>query len=302
VVALHRTAGQTAVVSADQPLFRFGLIADVQYADDDVNVDLDRHYRASRTKLADAIADFEREPLEFVVHLGDLVDHDLDNVPAMLAPMNASSLNFLQVLGNHDFSHEGGTGVYDPATVCEAIGLTDPYYSFDHRGWRFVVLNTNEVGVIATQPGTPEHAEGERLLQQVRAADRVNGNPWNGTIGRAQRAWLEDLLTDAQQQHLRTIIFAHHPVFPDHHDNLLDDVELRDWLAGFPSLTAWINGHQHQGNYGSYRDVHYLTLAGVVQTADRNAYAVASVYADRIEIAGRDREPSRTLPFVERGR
>ncbi|SDT30916.1 metallophosphoesterase [Microlunatus soli] len=288
-------------MSLEQPLFRFGLIADVQYADDEPDIALDRHFRASPGKLSAAIAEFERHQVSFAIHLGDLIDHDLANAAPILELMDASSVEFRQVLGNHDFSTHRSDTVNDQQTVCRAFGMAEPYYAFDLPGWRFLVLDTNQVGVIATAPGTPAREDGDRLLQRLRAAGRPNANPWNGTIGPAQRDWLADQLTDAEHRGLRAMIFAHHPVFPDHHDNLLDDQELRDWLADFGALAAWVNGHQHQGGYGSYRGVHYLTLSGVLQTADSNAYAIAEVYADRIEITGYDREPSRTLKITVAG-
>lgn len=280
---------------ADEPQFSFGLLADVQYADDDIRPELDRHYRASLPKLEEAIAEFNRHDLEFVVHLGDLVDHDLENLPPVLERLAASRAPVRHVLGNHDFTARNSpTGVSDFAAVIKAFGLSEPYHSFDLPGWRFLVLNTNEVGTIMHQPDSAGWHKGRQLLDRIAAEGRPNAKTWNGTIGAEQRAWLADRLRDAEATGLRAIVLAHHPVFPDHGGNLLDDRELREWLADFTALKVWLNGHQHFGAYGQYRGIHYLTACGVVQSAD-NAYSIVHVHPDRLEITGYHREPSRTL-------
>jgi predicted phosphodiesterase len=279
------------------PLFRVGLLADVQYADDDADERLDRHYRASLAKLREAVAEFNRNDLAFVVHLGDLVDHDLENAGPVLDILAGSSAPVHHVLGNHDFASYGSpTGRSDRATVIKAYDMPAAYYAVDHQDWRFLVLDTNEVGVIEHLPGTMEASPGEELLARVKSQGRVNANPWNGTIGGAQRGWLAEHLEQAAADGVRAAILAHHPVHPDHHDNLLDDHELADWLAGFPALKIWICGHQHAGGYAIRHGIHYLTLNGVVQSTT-NAYAIADLHQDRIVISGRGRQPSYELPI-----
>ena len=277
------------------PIFSFGLLADVQYADDPTDPRTGRHYRESPAKLRAAVDDFNRHDLAFVAHLGDFVDHDPANAAPLLKITADLSAPFHQVLGNHDFaSTTSPTGRSDPADLFKAYGMASPYYAFDQPGWRFLVLDTNEVGVIEYPPGSPQAAGGEALLARIRQQGRSNAHPWNGTIGADQRRWLADQLQDAAERGLRAAVLAHHAVHPDHHDNLLDDHELRDWLAGFEALAAWFNGHQHAGGYGRYRGIHYLTLHGVVQETT-NAYAVAQVYPDRIMIIGSGRQPSYEL-------
>lgn len=281
------------------PIFSFGLLADVQYADDDTNLEMDRHYRASPDKLRAAMDDFNSgdnpDDLAFIIHLGDFVDHDLANAAPLLKIVSSSAVPFHHVLGNHDFASDSSpTGRSDPAEVVTAYGMDRPYYAFDQPGWRLLVLDTNEVGVIEYPPGSPEAAAGEALLARLRDESRQNANTWNGTLGAGQREWLAEQLERADADGLRVAIFAHHPVYPDHQDNLLDDRELRDWLSGFGALKIWINGHQHAGGYGSYHGIHFLTLHGVVQSLT-NAYAIARVHPDRIVITGRDRQPSYEL-------
>lgn len=293
--ALVSVPARVETRSVAEPIFSFGLLADVQYADDDTHIELDRHFRASPAKLDAAITDFNDHDLAFVVHLGDLVDHDPDNAGPVLEILSRSRAPVHQVLGNHDFSAVNSpTGRSDRDVVMKAYGMDAPYYTFEQPGWRFLVLDTNEVGVIEHPPGSPEAEEGEALLTRLRQQGRSNANAWNGTLGGTQRTWLRDQLERAARDQLRVAVLAHHPVLPDHLDNLLDDHEVRDWLAGFDALKVWFNGHQHAGGYGSYRGIHFLTLHGVVQGLT-NAYAIASVFEDRILITGRGRQPSYDL-------
>ena len=60
----------------EPPLARFGVLADVQYADVD---DLEqygrvRYYRNSRSLLRSAVNDWKKQNTEFILDLGDLVD------------------------------------------------------------------------------------------------------------------------------------------------------------------------------------------------------------------------------------
>jgi hypothetical protein len=62
-------------------------------------------------------------------------------------------------------------------------------------------------------------------------------------------------------------------------------------------VVAWLNGHNHAGAFGERHGVPYVTLKGMVETDDTNAYATARILADRLVIAGHGREPSRELKF-----
>jgi hypothetical protein len=59
-------------------------------------------------------------------------------------------------------------------------------------------------------------------------------------------------------------------------------------------VVAYFSGHEHRGGYAEQGGVHFVTLRGVVEGHD-SAYAMVEVYADRLEMKGFGREPSRTL-------
>ena len=67
-------------------------------------------------------------------------------------------------------------------------------------------------------------------------------------------------------------------------------------LGQYDNVMAYFNGHNHAGNYGVVDGVHYVTVEGMLETADTTAYAIIEVYNDRIEMKGFGRASDRSLP------
>lgn len=66
-------------VSAESPLFAFGVVTDVHYS----NVKetwAARRYAESGEKLREAVAAFNRAHVDFVVSLGDMIDGDIGSL------------------------------------------------------------------------------------------------------------------------------------------------------------------------------------------------------------------------------
>lgn len=282
----------------DKPIFSFGIMSDCQYADipDSDKVGFDRRYRLSKQKLLEAINFFNTQDLEFVVHLGDLIDQDIKSYDTVLPICETSKAHIWHVLGNHDFYGPGGESLGKPEQVTQRLGLVNPYYSKVLHEYRFIVLDTNEEGIIEFAEGSPEYQAGLRLIEQYEKQGRINAKPWNGKISSAQQSWLMSELAEASELSQKAIIFSHHGLFPPHRENMLNDKELLAELVKQKHLVAYINGHNHDGDYGQAEHLHCLTIHGMLDTGE-NAYATADVYTDRIEIKGYGREPSRTLMF-----
>ena len=68
------------------PIFSFGVIADVQYAQKKTVGA--RHYASSLGRLERAVETLNREELAFTVHLGDFVDGGLDNLERLSAALH----------------------------------------------------------------------------------------------------------------------------------------------------------------------------------------------------------------------
>lgn len=269
--------------------FELGLVADAQYAD--VEPKGTRFYRASVGKLAEAVEEFNRREVAFCVHLGDLIDREWRSFDAIMKPLSAARQRWYQLLGNHDFE------VLDEAKgrVPERMGMASRYGAFEHGGFCFVVLDTNEVSTYATVTGTDARGAAEKELARLQAAKVRQAKPWNAAIGAKQLAWLDRTCAEAREKRLRVILLAHHPVFPAGDHNLWNADEVLTVLDKHPNVVAWFNGHNHAGNFGERNGVPYLNLKGMVETAGTTAFATARVLADRIVVEGRGREASREL-------
>jgi 3',5'-cyclic AMP phosphodiesterase CpdA len=285
--------GAPAILRSERtiPSFEIGLVADAQYADIDPKGT--RFYRQSIAKLGAAVEHFNGRDLACCVHLGDLIDREWRSFDEILRPLTKSRHRWHQLLGNHDFD------VLDEQKprVPGRMGMARRYYSFDHGGIRFAVLDTNDVSTYAHAAGTPEKTHAEAALKRYEAAKLRQAKPWNGGIGAAQLAWLDRTCAEARALAPRraVAIFAHHPVWPEDQHNVWNAAEVLAVLDRHPNVVAWINGHNHAGHYAERRGVHFLTLRGMVETADTTAFATAQFVADRLLLTGHGREPSREL-------
>ncbi|MFA5204660.1 MAG: metallophosphoesterase [Lentisphaeria bacterium] len=272
-----------------QPEVTFGVVADVQYADADPAGS--RHYRAALPKLAASVQAFNAAKPDFVIQLGDLVDHGPANFGPPLAAYAKLAMPRYQVIGNHDAAVAAGAG----ADVAATFGLKRGYYDFAVNGWRFIVLNGNAVS-LAAPAGSPERRQAQAMLDRLQEAGAPNAMPWNGACGEPQLAWLRTTLANAAKAREAVVVFCHFPVYPPNVHNLWDDGEVVGILEAGGGVAAFFSGHNHGGNYGEKRGIHYVTLHGLVETPDTTAYARVALYPDRLVVTGHGREPSRTLP------
>jgi len=276
---------------ATRELFSIGLVADAQYAD--VPDKGTRFYRASIGKLGAAVEHFNRTDLVFCAHLGDLIDREWRSFDEIMRPLAASRHRWHQVLGNHDFEVLEA----EKPRVPGRLGMKGRHGAFDHDGFRFVVLDTNDLSTYAHPVGAAERAAAERELTRLQAAKVRQAKPWNGGVSAPQLAWLERELAGARSRGQRVIVFAHHPVWPDNDHNVWNAPELLAILDRHPHLVAWLNGHNHAGAFGERHGVPFVTLKGMVETAATTAYALARILPDRLILEGQGREPSRELKF-----
>ena len=271
--------------------FSIGLVADAQYAD--ANDKGTRFYRRSLRKLGDAVEQFNGRDLAFCVHLGDLIDREWRSFDEILQPLARSRQRWHHLLGNHDFDV---LEVHKP-DVPRRMGMTARYGSFDHGGFRFAMLDTNEVSTYAPVAGSAEQLAAAAELKRLEGAKVRQAKSWNGGVGPKQLAWLDRTCAAARADGLRVVIFAHHPVFPAKEHNAWDDAAILALLDRHRHVVAWLNGHNHAGAFGERNGLPHVTMHGMVETADTNAFATAELLADRLIITGQGREPSRELRF-----
>lgn len=277
-----------------EPLLRFGLIADPQYADLSPNLALDRHYRASLGKLSEAIATFEGEDLSFVMTLGDLIDRGWESFDPALSIYRQSRHECLFLPGNHDFLVEPDRLSH----VHDRLGMPAPYYGFTRAGIRFLVIDGCEESLFASVPGTQEHARAQARLARLEARGALNAKAWNAGMSPRQLDWISGQLDLASASGQRVIVMGHYPLYPPSDHNLWEAEALADLLAGSPNVLAYFCGHHHPGGQARAGSSWFVNIKGMVDTPGENAFAIASLYPDRLEIAGFGREDSRILPLA----
>ena len=167
------------------PSFRFGIVADPQYAA--VPPVGTRHYAASLGKLSEAVAAFNAEDLAFVATLGDIVDRGRESYDDILPLYRRLVAPCHFVLGNHD----GAASDDYLGLVEEVTGRRRGYYDYAARGYRFLVIDGNEVSTFAHAPGSEAHALAVERLRRMKEAGAVNTSPVSGGLSDAQFAWIE---------------------------------------------------------------------------------------------------------------
>ena len=237
-------------------------------------------------------AQMVHEPVQFAVCGGDLVFDALaaDRTRAHLLwdmyRQTSSSLHVPvhYVIGNHDvFGLTPKTGVepsdaeYGKKAYQDRFGST--YYSFDHLGWHFVVLDS-----IGLHP------------------DRS----WTGQVGQEQISWLKADLEKAGA-HTPVIVVTHIPLVT----GAVNYVSRADWLQKTPDVGSLVNtlmvtdasevidvllgynvrvvlqGHTHVNEEIEFRGLRFMTSGAVsgnwwrgARAGSAEGYSVVRVGAD----------------------
>ena len=267
---------------------QFGVIADCQYCDCDTSGS--RYYRNSPEKLKTAVQFFNTEELDFVVHLGDLIDRDIKSYEVVLEELNSLKATFYPVLGNHEYAVEEGF----KDSIVGKLDMPSPYYSFSVKGWRFIVVDGNDVSFYTAKDSTGFKVA-KTMFDRVVSSGAPNAQKWNGGVGKRQMEWLEKTLDEAKISGERVLLFCHFPLLPMEAHSLWNAEEVNSLLKNYPNISGWFNGHNHAGGYSKEENRHYVTFHGMVETEDTNAYSLVSISDTVMTIDGFGREPDRQL-------
>ncbi len=285
----------TPAASAEEPLFSFGLVADCQYGDapDFIANGMARYFRDALNRLSEAVTELNGHDLAFVVHLGDLIDRDPADYGPVFEVLAGLRAPLHHLLGNHDFHRPDGT-ITPVDQICAQYQMPAPYYAFSHLGWRFIVLDSNEISFEEQPPGTPQYQAATAWLAELTEQGAINARKWNGGLSTEQRDWLFAELDQVAAIGERAAVLVHHPL----DDSLLDSIwggnDLAGALADHPAAAVVFSGHYHRGSFRQLAELPMLTLHGMVETT-RSAFAVVAVFTDRLELTGYGRQPDRAL-------
>ena len=181
---------------------------------------------------------------DFVMFGGDLAQlatrEELDHGAELLAKLNHKTYC---VMGEHDYYLD--LGEY----WSKLFG--DHYYSFEHKGVHFVVLNsilTFDEWTYERWP-TPE----QRMLEMA-GLDNPNGSPF--MVGEKQREWLRKDL-DKVDKKTPVVVFSHSPIQKIYKgwNFWTDDAEeVQALLKPFDKTTV-VYGHVHQIQYNQIGNI-----------------------------------------------
>lgn len=242
---------------AGAPLFSFGVISDIQYADLDDGSNFartrTRYYRSSLQLLRKALEHWSESavPPSFVLQLGDIID-------GFNAPRGASRSALDTVLrefrsgivdevhhvwGNHEFynftrgellSSELNSMLHVKRQLGESGPGGDIYaYSFSPQpGFTFIVLDSYDVSLLGLQESSEQYQTALRLIHMYNNHQDLNSPPppseseplvqrytkFNGGFSQEQLDWLDSVLSSADDKQEKVTIVSHLPVHPDSTD------------------------------------------------------------------------------------
>jgi predicted phosphodiesterase len=261
-------SGQLPATSINKPQLRIGMVSDIHYADADPSGT--RFYREALPKVKEFIEMANRERLDFIIELGDLKDQDkvpnesntlryLTDIEAVFQQFNG---HVYHVLGNHDMdsiskeqflSHVVNTG----------ISASQSYYSFNKRGFHFVVLDAN-------------------FTKEGKSYDHGNYVWTDAFIPPEQVDWLKN---DLKSNKLPVIVFIHQML-----DESLELIhcpknagEIREILEESGKVICVFQGHVHKENYNLINKIHYYSVNAVVDNKgmENNSYMIVDVFKDK---------------------
>ena len=262
------------------PILKIGLVADPQYADKPTRGL--RHYKESLWKLEEAIDTFNYEKVDFVQNLGDIIDTEWTSYDAILPVYDKLNpeIESYQLLGNHDFSIDS----IHMRGLLDRLSMSNYYYSYSKKGWRFIVLDATDYAYFSN----PLHNRDFKKIDSYYETTKGESNKqiWNSAIGEEQQRWLKEELAIANKMNQKVIVFSHLPIMPESNaHNLWNDFEIVNIIEQSSNVVAFINGHNHAGEYDFKKGVHYITLVGMVET-EVSSYGILEVYKDRLVLTG----------------
>jgi len=276
-----------SIAQIDNRPLRIGVIADPQYANKEDSKT--RFYRKSLQKIDDAVIDLNNKSLDMTIVLGDMVDDGPKDAKQIIERLNKLKMPFYPILGNHDFPIDFDTSIF------KSYAMPSAYYAIEKENWKILFLNTNELSSYAVKEGSKFEKEYLDVKIRLERHERINVKPWNGGVGKAQLKWIKKEINNASKRGMKVLVITHHPLYPEIGYEVLNNHELLDLFVAHKSVKAVISGHNHAGNFGFYEDLPCITLEGMVETSNQNAYGHMELFIDRIIINGVGRLTSRVV-------
>ena len=176
------------------------------------------------------------------------------------------------------------------------LGLPKCYYHSLFSGYRFLVIDGNEISLYCNAGNGDDLQQAREQLDELIAQQQPQAQRWNGAVGEKQLAWIEQNLQQAQALGETVIVFGHYPLAPLKKHILWNGEAVADLLCRY-QVRAYFAGHDHRGGYYRRGNTDFITLKGMLDGPDNVPFAVAELNGNRLIVTGFGGEISRILPL-----
>ena len=222
---------------------------------------------------------------DFVMFGGDLAQlgtpEELDHGAEIMSALNYKTH---YVMGEHDY-------YLDLGKHWEKL-FGPQYYSFDHKGVHFVVLNS----ILTYDEWTHDRwPTAEQRMLEMAGLDNPNGSPF--MVGEKQRKWLKKDLSKVDKE-TPLVVFSHSPIqkiYKGWNFWTEDAEQVQALLKPFKKVTV-IYGHVHQIQYNQIDNISFhAVMATAWPWPYPESYALAESHLPVLTVP-----MNRADPFFER--
>ncbi|KAG6584112.1 Manganese-dependent ADP-ribose/CDP-alcohol diphosphatase, partial [Cucurbita argyrosperma subsp. sororia] len=310
-------------VKGKQPLFSFGVISDVQYADIPDGrsfLGTPRYYRHSIHVLNRAVQNWNNhQKLKFVLSFGDIVDgfcpkdQSLSSVKKVVSEFDKFNGLVYHMIGNHCLYNLPRKELLPLLKISKLDGGL-AYYDFSPTpNFRFVVLDGYDISVIGWPQDHPNSMEALQILSQ-RNPNADKNSPsgliglerrylmFNGGVGKEQLKWLDGVLQEATHLKQKVIVCSHLPLDPgatSFEALLWNYDEVMNLIHNYNCVKVCLAGHDHKGGYTiDSHGIHHRVLEAALECPPgSDAFGHIDVYNDGLYLIATDRMSSSRMPF-----
>lgn len=304
-----------------QPLFSFGVISDVQYADIPDGrsfLGVPRYYRHSLVVLQRAVKKWNYQRPKFVMNFGDIIDgfcpkdQSLDAVKKLVREFDNFNGPVYHMIGNHCLYNLPREKLLPLLRIHSHDDRA--YYDFSPiPEYRFVILDGYDISAIGWPKDHPKTLKALKFLDEKNPnSDKNSPNGladlerrflmFNGAVGKEQLEWLDNVLSDATKLNQKVVVCCHLPLDPNASSRealLWNYDEVMEVLHGYSCVKVCLAGHDHKGGHSidSHGIHHRVFEAALECPPGTDAFGCVDVFDDRLSLSGTDRMKSTEMIF-----
>lgn len=310
-------------VDLKKPLFSFGVITDVQYADIPDGhsfMGTPRYYRHSIQVLQRAVANWNAlNKLAFSINFGDIIDgfcpkdQSLKALHTVISEFDKFNGPVHHLIGNHCLYNLPRDKLISSLKI--PTNGTNAYYDFSPvPDYRFIVLDSYDISALAWPDDHPKRARAEKLLKERNPNENKNSPEgmegmdtrflmYNGGVGEEQLQWLDAVLKDCEKKMQKAVVCSHVPLDPVASSPkalLWNYEEVMEIVHRHGCVKVCISGHAHKGGYSvDSHGVHHRVLEAALECPPgADAFGFVDVYSDRLALFGTGVVASSEMVFM----